>query len=349
MTKLRALSDTGIELFSASNAFSPKHKNLIFTKYNSWSESDFKNNMEDIDKNIDKNIDKDIENVKCFNFKINIKQKFLDFITSDFDKKLESNIINMRNASKKMIKFLHESYSDIPLYTNNAVTNLIILILTDGEKFLNKQKVKHNIHFYLKLAEKACLTNDHQTALLIKCALENFNITRLKIKLNKGDSKIVDLLNKKYGTFKNCHATHIKEFLEKYNNNTDIDPEYIPSVMVLHMHTGRNKSYSKTYTRLGQYPKHLIEMSDKLELLKKQYYHNYFKNNNAILTKLYKTDPNELTICKKLANEKSDDLKYKSIQQLLYILSQQVKNIKNNDPKHKKKNDCSYHRTKFLK
>ena len=112
---------------------------------------------------------------------------------------------------------------------------------------------------------------------------------------------------------------------------------------------GRNKAYSQAYTRLGQYPKHLIEMNDKLELLKKQYYHNYFKNNNAILTKLYKTDPNELSICKKLANEKSDNLKYKSIQQLLYILSQQVKNIERNDPKFKKKNDCSYHRTKFLK
>ena len=60
MAKQRALSDTGIELFSVSNSFSPKHKNLIFTKYNSWSESDFKNNMKDIDKNIDK----DIKNLK---------------------------------------------------------------------------------------------------------------------------------------------------------------------------------------------------------------------------------------------------------------------------------------------
>ena len=248
-----------------------------------------------------------------------------------------------------MLKYLHENYNDIPLYTNNAVTNLIILILTDGEKFLNKQKVKKNIHFYLKLAEKACLTNDHQTAILIKCALENFNITRLKLNLNKGDTNIVKLLNNKYGTFKNCHSTHVHEFLKKYENKNDIDPEYIPSVMVLHMHTGRNKAYSEAYTRLGQYPKKLVEMNDKLELLKKQYYNNYLHNDKALLTKLYRTDPNELSICKKLSNEKSNDLNYKNTQQLLYILSQQVKNVKNNNPTNKKQSDKLYHRTKFLK
>ena len=65
----------------------------------------------------------------------------------------------------------------------NAVINIVMLILSNGEKQLTIQQVKHNIHFYLKLAEKATHEKDHQTAILIILALRNYNITRLNIKL----------------------------------------------------------------------------------------------------------------------------------------------------------------------
>ena len=35
----------------------------------------------------------------------------------------------------------------------NAVINIVMLILSNGEKQLTLQQVKHNIHFYLKLTQ----------------------------------------------------------------------------------------------------------------------------------------------------------------------------------------------------
>ena len=87
----------------------------------------------------------------CFGYKnFNLKKVFIDLMTTDFDNKLEENSITMRKAAKKMISYLYNKEKSIPYYTNNAVTNLVVLILSDGEKYLTKQKVKHNIHFYLK-------------------------------------------------------------------------------------------------------------------------------------------------------------------------------------------------------
>ena len=74
-------------------------------------------------------------------------------MTSDFDRKLEKKL-TMRKAAKKLISYLYNKEHSIPYYTNNAVTNLVILILSDGEKYLTKQKVKHNIHF-IKTSRKS--------------------------------------------------------------------------------------------------------------------------------------------------------------------------------------------------
>ena len=120
----------------------------------------------------------------------------------------------MKSASKKLLLHLHNNPQKIPTFVDNAIINLVILILSNGDKYLSEQQVKHNVHFYLKLAERAIQENDHQTAILIKCAIENYNVYRLKLKRNKTDQKIIDLLEKKYGNFKNCYSDHLREFLE---------------------------------------------------------------------------------------------------------------------------------------
>ena len=69
----------------------------------------------------------------------------------------------MRKAAKKLISYLYNKEKSIPYYTNNAVTNLVVLILSDGEKYLTKQKVKHNIHFYLFFLH-VIIANIHDTS-----------------------------------------------------------------------------------------------------------------------------------------------------------------------------------------
>ena len=326
MLRSRTLSDTGNELFSTMNPFSPKNKNREFTKMNSWAEIDLSSPEPSPRR----------KSTGCINLKkFDLKKIYLDLMTTEFDKKLESNLKNMRNASKKLLSYLYNKDKVIPNYTNNAVSNLVILILSDGEKFLTKQRVKHNIHFYLKLAEKAMKQQDHQTAILIKLAMQNHNILRLNLKFKKNDQKILNELYYNYGGFKDCHGKHMQHFLDKYTyilkdwEKIGIDKEWIPSAMIVHMHTNRNKAYEKAFTRIGKYPAKLINQSDKIEKLKKHYYKAFLKDKGLLLTKLYNTDPNNLQITKDIYEKEG----CKNISQVLFHLSCNVKKVKNNKSK----------------
>ena len=67
-------------------------------------------------------------------------------------------------------------------------------------------------HYYYDLAKLAYKNNDHNTTLIIKCALEHIVIKQLKFKILKSEQK---LLNKLIDTFK-YFAMLIKSFLLKY-------------------------------------------------------------------------------------------------------------------------------------
>ena len=110
--------------------------------------------------------------------------------------------------------------------------------------------------------------NYHQTDILIKIDLENFNITRLDIKYNKTETKIRQQLCYRYGGFKDCHSKHIREILDFYEiihndyNEKGIKKEYIPSAMILHMHQ-KNKAFLKP-SPIGKYPQKL-DFTDTIE------------------------------------------------------------------------------------
>ena len=192
--------------------------------------------------NVDSNLDKYIESKKSKKSKIyekikikhkKIKEFLQNIFTSDYDKQLEKNIITMRNSTLKLLSYINEC-KKIPEYTNNGITNLVALILSDGEKSINKQKVKFNIGFYLDLAKHALKTNDHQTAILIKAAIANTNIKRLNIKYNKRQKAIIKMLDNEYGDFMDCHRNHLKKIID---NSSDFN--WLPSLMVLHMHLNK--------------------------------------------------------------------------------------------------------------
>lgn len=301
--RIRTLNNDD-ELFSVVTE-TPKY---FLTKKNSWN---FQS---------PKNMKKRRHTISCLP-SLNVKQIFVDFITTDFDKKLEDHSQNMKSASKKLLLHLHNNPQKIPTFVDNAIINLVILILSNGDKYLSEQQVKHNVHFYLKLAERAIQENDHQTAILIKCAIENYNVYRLKLKRNKTDQKIIDLLEKKYGNFKNCYSDHLREFLEVVQEYDKIY-SYIPSAMVLHMHSIRNERYTKEFRRIGKHPTKISQYSQSIELFKKLFY-----NKNSIsghnLTKLYLDVSDDLKFIKDF--DKNNDLK-----SLLFHLSCNVKNSKQN-------------------
>jgi len=216
--------------------------------------------------------------------------------TSDYDIKLEDTTNNMRSSTSKVLSLLY-SIKKIPEIHNNAISNLVALILSNGEKALTRHQVKYNIGFYLNLAKKAMETNDHQTALIIKAALSNFHITRLKIKPNKSMKKTLILLEETYGDFKSMHSKHVCDMI-RYKDNTD----YLPSTMVLHMHLSKNRAYENAYKSFGKKNTNLDVLNYQLHELQSIKYHQH-KKTNYKLCPIYENNPLELDVINKFPSK----------------------------------------------
>jgi hypothetical protein len=367
------------QLFNVANQFSPKH---YIVKKNSWSEIPLntgslkerkKSSLTEImmidnplfkkNNKVDTKINKDTKNKEGYK-KYNLKKVFLDLITTKFDKELEIKATNMRNATKKLLSMLYKKEKEIPYYTNNAVTNLVCLILSNGEKYLTKQKVKYNIHFYLKLAEKAMKENDHQTAIIIRLALDNFNIRRLKFKYNKNDKKITDLLMYRYGAFRDCYQKHVREISDLYDldehrrkkiSDIKIDDKYLPSPFILHMHLNKNmdkeKRHFHKYLRLGKYPSPFDNGNnpyclEKISKFKDKYYNLFCTKKESQITNLYKKEIGNLDLAKKLVKNINNE---KEISEMLFHLSCNVKNVECNKEYNIKKSRIGFNQTLYLK
>lgn len=330
----RTLSSLETELLSISELYSPKN-HLLISK-NSWSELSPKNKKKEKERRKTTG-SINLKRIKKFN----LKKIFFDFITTDFDRSLQSNKENMRNASIKLLSYIDKEPKKIFEFMKNAVINIVMLILSNGEKQLTLQQVKHNIHFYLKLAEKASKERDHQTAILIILALNNYNIERLNIKYNKGDTKLKQSLFYNYGSFRNSY-NKIMYLLSHYKNIPD---GLIPPAYQLVLFTGENKELFKKYKILGKHPDNTYNLESKIQQYKQFYFNNQKGNLKLNVNKIYKKDPKTIDFVKeKLKEYGTNDLSL-----FLFKLSLTVKNVKCNQPEFLSKETMNYYRRLYCK
>lgn len=239
-----------------------------------------------------------------------LKTLIHSLFTTDYDKKLEKTALNMKASTSKVLSMLY-NIDTIPDIHNKGIANIVALILSNGEKSLTTNQVKYNLGFYLNLAKMAMEDNDHQTALLIKSAIANHNISRLKIKLNNSKKKILDTLNEKYGTFNNMHSTHLKDMIKNRNN-----PYFLPSAMVLHMHMRRNNEYSNAFKAFANVDTSKLKKQKKRLYEVQEYHYNNHKTTEFELCPIYDTSPLDLEIAGQMMSNKKI-----SINQFLFMLS----------------------------
>ena len=189
------------------------------------------------------------------------------FLTTDFDIEVENSTHQMRKATKKLYSYLLEIDEEKKLskFINNAVTNILVLIFTDGNKIYKRQKVKMNIDYYLTIAKHAFKNQDHQTALLIKCALDSHTIRRLKIKYKKRQVNFIKELENAYGNYKSCHYKHLSDILKGYRKH------FLPSAMIMEMHHNKSREITKTMARMGKKPSNMVIRKWELEKVIQSY------------------------------------------------------------------------------
>jgi hypothetical protein len=236
---------------------------------------------------------------------------------SEYDDKLEESRSRFREGSNKLYSLINfKDNKKISLLINNALSNIVLLILTNGSKICrSKHEVRKNIIYFIDVAKKAFEKQDHQTVFTIMTSIKSFSISRLNIKLRKSDYIFLNKLEEEYGTSKNCYYDHIKKFIENNEDNKELS---LPCLMILLIHSRRIKEYSKCYKSMNNISKNAIEEHDRIvntidDLI--MFYLKKYKNYSPILLKLYSEDPNKNQIIKymNIESKLDNNINYKLI------------------------------------
>ena len=174
-----------------------------------------------------------------------------------------------------------------------------------------------NYGFYCNLALKAKEERDHQTALLISCALQHHCFHTLKIR-QKYKKKLEELIVA-YGSAMNCYSKHMNDFL---NVN---DFEYLPSVMIMQMQLKKTNEQEKGLKFIKTKSQRLITLKKSL-LEKMDDYYNYYKDNKEIVD-IYNLNP--LQQFDLLLSSKGDKITTKLFDLICKIKIHNRKSIKN--------------------
>jgi len=240
--------------------------------------------------------------------KYKIKNLLCGIFHSDYDDKLEAGVSQLYSSGRKLYTFTKDCIDSIPNFMNNAITNIILLILTNEGKIATKFEARRNYRFYLDIAIKAYNLKDHNTCIMIMSALSNFAIERLKLKERKKDKEFKDNFKKKYGSFKSNCMKHIKEFTTKsFDKSIEI-----PSLMMMLINIKRLNEIEKVIKTQGS--KTIIKLQSLIDFYSELFQYEedidfilLFTSNpfeNKVVTDIVKLNPkNDIwTIIFKISN-----------------------------------------------
>jgi len=223
-------------------------------------------------------------NDDCFQQTKGIKSFIYNLFTTDYDDLLERNNLHLKRSSYALLAELKNK--GIPEYVNNSIYNIILDIIYHKEGMRKKKEMKRMFHYYYDLVKLAHKNNDHNTTLIIKCALDHIVIKQLKFKILKSEQKLLNKFKEEYGQFIDCYKNHIKNIMKNKDNLN----EFIPSAMVLDMHLKKNNMYTKAFKSIGKYPENLINHQTELNNISRRIKEYCTNMPNAIIN-LYTENP----------------------------------------------------------
>jgi len=241
----------------------------------------------------------------------------IDLFTTEYDVNLKDTVDKLRKSSCYLYSNLdYKKPKEISILVNNAITNIIIAILTFNGEVANRHQAKASYYNYLDIAEKAYKNDDHHTAIVIRAALNTMSITKLNIKLRKKDKNLFKTFEKKYGTFKDCCKKHLYDVMnitDFHDNIKDTDKiSIIPSLMILIIHLNKAAEYSKSFKSIGQNNTQVLD-AKRIQLIRiaKALQQKYANFSNEELIHLYTDKPEEHVVLNKCSKKASDSVSVK--------------------------------------
>jgi len=251
-----------------------------------------------------------------------IKHFFCGLFHSDYDDKLEAGTTQLYSSGRKLYTFTKDCLETIPQFMNNAIANIILLIMTNEGRIATKFEAQRNYRFYIDLTKKAFKIGDHNTCIMIMSALINPSIERLKIKQRKTDIEFKKKFKDKYGSFQSNCMKHIKQF----TNGVFDKSNEIPSLMMMLINLKRLNEIEKVMKTQGR--KTIIKLQDLIDF----YYELFQYEEDMDFIMLYTQQPEENIVIQKLIKNnklsKNKDL-WRNIFKISNTIVPQKINIKN--------------------
>jgi len=243
-----------------------------------------------------------------------VKSTLQNLLNKAFTSKYDNELKELKDNFKSSTCKLYSMINNMDLVIDKcrtAIDNLVLIILTNDNKKINIQKVKYNIGFYLNLAKKLMDCNDHHSSIIIKCAIDNSNIKRLKIKYNKKMTQNYQQLEEKYGSFKDMHSSHLNDIL-KYGFIIN----WFPSILIINNYTDNEVLYKNVFDNFNKIDSKSYVRNQLINIKENKYFE--YENTNEKLCNIYE----KKTIDINLPNFKNHNIK--STKQLLNNLSFKV-------------------------
>lgn len=169
-----------------------------------------------------------------------IRQMLSCLFHTEYDDKLDTMTDKCAEASKQLYSYHADPIkkSIVNKCIDNSIFNVIYAILCKDGQFASAFQMKQNYRYFMDVMGKAYDNGDHNTAIMLRAALDHHALKQMKFKLREKDKEILDTMEKEYGTWRNCYKHHLQKVMNRYDMNI------IPSMMVLQMHVARHRAYS---------------------------------------------------------------------------------------------------------
>ena len=164
------------------------------------------------------------------------------------DEYIEEVLKACRGSSFRLMRYIDKD--QMHYFTDNAITNFILLILCDNKgQCRKKHELRKQFTLLCTIAEKALKAQDHNTAWIVDKAIRSPVVDRVEFKRPKRFKTIVDKIYKEHGGHENLYLKHVHKIIEAHEKDIQ---EFIPAAPVLDMHSKKTNVYEQVLKRRGR-------------------------------------------------------------------------------------------------
>ena len=121
-----------------------------------------------------------------------IKRMLSCLFHSEYDDRLEEMTNSCYDASKQLFAYstdpLRKGY--INKFIDNSIFNVIYAVLCRDGELANAFQIQQNYRYFMDVLSHAHRNGDHNTAIMLRAALDHHSLKQMKIKLEKRGNKI---------------------------------------------------------------------------------------------------------------------------------------------------------------